>query len=167
MPPKPPADPAEVFSFAIGLERALRGLYGSVSQQVAEPDAKEALRQLADDELAHEKLLRSRYDSLGISSPPVEGLLFSLFQQGRETVRWTTSPPEAVRIALALEVRGEQFYASWTEKVSDPRAKEVLKFLTSEEVRHASILTTQYRSLTGEEPKIHPDDLTLIPWPDV
>ena len=167
MPLKPSAELGDILSFAIGLERTLRGLYASVSQDLPEPEVKQALTQLADDELGHEKLLRSRYASLGAPSPPGEEILFSLFQKGRDTVRWATSPLEAIKIALALEIRGEEFYASWAEKAPNPDAKDLLNFLASEEVRHAAILKDQYRSLANEEPTIPPTDSQIIPWPDI
>lgn len=169
---QPAFSPDDILSFAVAMERTLRGLYGSVSQDVAEPDLKEALRRLANDELGHEKLLLSHCPSLGVSSPPPPAtdywpLLLPILQKGRETTRWATSPADAMRIALALEVRGEQFYASWAKKTTDHDAKRTLDFLTTEEIRHAAILKTRYHSLTGQEPQILPEYINLIPWPDI
>jgi rubrerythrin len=137
------------------------------------------LRQLADDELGHEKLLLSHLSALGINSPPpderpepgtrqpAQQMLFNLFQKGRETARWATTATEALRIAFALETRGERFFASWAEKTTDKEGRHLLDFLTSEEVRHASILKERYRSLTGEDPQPFPEDYQRIPWPDI
>lgn len=169
---QPSFSPDDILSFAVAMERTLRGLYASVSQDVAEPDVKEALRQLAADELGHEKLLLSHYHSLGASSPPAPvtdhwPLLFPILQKGRETARWATAPADAITIALALETRGEHFYASWAKKTTDHDAKRTLDFLTAEEARHAAILKTRFRSLTGQEPQVLPEYVNLIPWPDI
>lgn len=164
---QPTSTPEDIFSFAVALERTLRGLYGSTSQDIREPDVKEALRQLADDELGHEKLLRSHFASLGVCSPPAEEILFSIFRKGRETAHWATSPTEALRIALALEIRGGKFYSRWAERTSDRDARGILDFLTSEEVRHAAIVRSRYRALTGAQPELLQEDFDLVAWPDI
>lgn len=186
MQTQPPSNPDEILSFAIALERALRGLYASISQEVSEPDLKKVLRRLADDELGHEKLLLSNFASVGASSPDlpstpfIRKTLFQIFQKARNTMRWASSPPEAIAFALAIEIRGEQLYSSWSQTVRQAHRPEpsrgkapaenatrTLDFLASEERRHASILTIHFRALTGRDPQVSPDFLNLIPWPEI
>jgi rubrerythrin len=52
----------------------------------------------------------------------------------------STSPAEAVRMALKQEVRARKFYEECAKVVSHPGAKKMFEFLAAEEHKHEDLI---------------------------
>jgi rubrerythrin len=79
----------------------------------------------------------------GRKTPPIDGSLSAvLFAR------------DALRMAIATERSGLEFYTRATRLTHDPRAKAVFKKLAAEEREHLSTLEKRYRELVVMDPRI-------------
>jgi Fur family transcriptional regulator, ferric uptake regulator len=61
---------------------------------------------------------------------------------------------DALRIAIATERSGMEFYGRGVKLVKDPRAREVFRKLATEEVHHLKTLEHRYQELLKEDPRL-------------
>jgi Fur family ferric uptake transcriptional regulator len=61
---------------------------------------------------------------------------------------------DALRIAIATERSGMEFYGRGVKLVKDPRAREVFRKLATEEVHHLKTLENRYQELLKEDPRL-------------
>ena len=61
---------------------------------------------------------------------------------------------DALRMAIATERSGLDFYSRGAELVQDTRARQVFKRLSSEETDHLDTLEARYQELLAEDPKL-------------
>ena len=61
---------------------------------------------------------------------------------------------DAMRIAIATERSGLEFYARGAKLVEDPRARQVFLKLATEEKHHLSTLETRYQELLSKDPQL-------------
>ncbi len=61
---------------------------------------------------------------------------------------------DALRIAIATERSGLEFYKRAASLTSDPRGRGVFQRLAAEEAEHLSTLETRYRELLAEDPQL-------------
>jgi Fur family ferric uptake transcriptional regulator len=61
---------------------------------------------------------------------------------------------DALRIAMATERSGLEFYSRASALTHDPRARRVFEKLASEEQQHLSTLETRYRELLRQDPQL-------------
>src|SRR5262249_59862339 len=59
---------------------------------------------------------------------------------------------DALRIAIATERSGLEFYTKAAAVTADPRGSRVFKRLAAEEKEHLSTLERRYRELTAQDP---------------
>jgi len=61
---------------------------------------------------------------------------------------------DALRIAIATERSGMEFYGRGVKLVRDPRAREVFRKLATEEVHHLKTLEDRYQELLKQDPRL-------------
>jgi len=61
---------------------------------------------------------------------------------------------DALRIAIATERSGMEFYGRGVKLVKDPRAREVFRKLATEEVHHLETLENRYQELLKQDPRL-------------
>jgi Fur family ferric uptake transcriptional regulator len=61
---------------------------------------------------------------------------------------------DALRIAIATERSGMEFYGRGVRLVKDPRAREVFRKLATEEVHHLKTLEGRYQDLLKQDPRL-------------
>lgn len=61
---------------------------------------------------------------------------------------------DALRIAIATERSGMEFYGRGVKLVKDPRAREVFRKLATEEVHHLKTLEARYDELLKQDPQL-------------
>jgi Fur family ferric uptake transcriptional regulator len=61
---------------------------------------------------------------------------------------------DALRIAIATERSGMEFYGRGVKLVKDPRAREVFRKLATEEVHHLKTLEDRYQELLKQDPRL-------------
>jgi Fur family ferric uptake transcriptional regulator len=61
---------------------------------------------------------------------------------------------DALRIAIATERSGMEFYGRGVKLVKDPRAREIFRKLATEEVHHLKTLENRYQELLKEDPRL-------------
>jgi Fur family ferric uptake transcriptional regulator len=61
---------------------------------------------------------------------------------------------DALRIAIATERSGMEFYGRGVKLVKDPRAREVFRKLATEEVHHLRTLEDRYQELLKQDPRL-------------
>ncbi len=61
---------------------------------------------------------------------------------------------DALRIAIATERSGMEFYGRGVKLVKDPRAREIFRKLATEEVHHLKTLEDRYQELLKQDPQL-------------
>jgi Fur family transcriptional regulator, ferric uptake regulator len=61
---------------------------------------------------------------------------------------------DALRIAIATERSGMEFYGRGVKLVKDPRAREIFRKLATEEVHHLKTLENRYQELLKQDPQL-------------
>src|SRR5829696_4910250 len=61
---------------------------------------------------------------------------------------------DALRIAIATERSGMEFYGRGVKLVKDPRAREIFRKLATEEVHHLKTLENRYQELLKQDPRL-------------
>src|SRR4249919_3183023 len=61
---------------------------------------------------------------------------------------------DALRIAIATERSGMEFYGRGVKLVKDPRAREIFRKLATEEVHHLKTLENRYQDLLKQDPQL-------------
>lgn len=61
---------------------------------------------------------------------------------------------DALRIAIATERSGMEFYGRGVKLVKDPRAREIFRKLATEEVHHLKTLEHRYQELLRQDPRL-------------
>lgn len=61
---------------------------------------------------------------------------------------------DALRIAIATERSGMEFYGRGVKLVKDTRAREIFRKLATEEVHHLKTLETRYQELLKQDPRL-------------
>jgi Fur family ferric uptake transcriptional regulator len=61
---------------------------------------------------------------------------------------------DALRIAIATERSGMEFYGRGVKLVKDPRAREIFRKLATEEVHHLKTLEDRYQELLKQDPRL-------------
>jgi Fur family ferric uptake transcriptional regulator len=79
----------------------------------------------------------------GRKTPPIDGATTEL-----------VFARDALRIAIATERSGLEFYARAAGLTSDPRGREVFQRLAAEEREHLSTLEARYRELLDQDPQL-------------
>jgi rubrerythrin len=124
------------------------------------PEAEALFRGLAEDEMAHESIIRTRLRALerdgewkpvSASEWPVEAeaAADAIFSPGRvgEGISDYTSELSALRMAYLIEKNAGAFYKKAAREAEDPTAKAMYEDLAEWERGHQEVLEKEYRFL--------------------
>ncbi|MGD2104768.1 MAG: ferritin family protein [Anaerolineae bacterium] len=147
---------------AIRIEQNGYRFYRRAAEETSDPNAKQMFEGLAQDEVAHESILRTRLKALeregawktvGEEEWPDEGVrgqAETVFSSGRpeDEVHDYTSDLSAVRMAFLIEKNAVEFYSKAARETSDPVGKEMYQDLADWEKRHQRMLEREYKFLS-------------------
>ena len=74
----------------------------------------------------------------------------------------TSAALEALKQALALEKRGQEFYTEAAARTADPKGKEMFGSLADDEVMHAEFIQRQVDALAKGEGWVLPDGVDQV-----
>lgn len=95
--------------------------------------------------------------------------LKSVFSNMRDTLKSVIQPEtddlEAIKIAMNIEMKGHELYKNGLKAASNPREKELYRFLAKEEIIHFEILKNTYNYLDNlDKWKAKEDDRGYDLW---
>ncbi len=114
-------------------------------------DEKEHLKRL-------EKLRQADASPLGaVGSEPgfkdVKTRLMSVFDEMKDELGAVVQPDDddlnALKVAMDIEKTGHKLYKAGSEEATDPKEKDLFKFLSKEEIIHYEILKNTYNYLSN------------------
>lgn len=146
---------------AIRIEQNGYRFYRQAAEETGDPQAKEMFEGLAEDELAHESILKRRLKALeeegawasvaaeewpGEHPGPGTEAIFSS-ERLDEEIRDYTSDLSALRMAYLIEKNAVVFYTKAARETSDPVGKAMYEDLAEWEKGHQRMLEREYRFL--------------------
>lgn len=142
------------------LEQQGQAFYREVAKKIKNPKGKKMFRQLAKDELMHERLIQREILSLikeGYwvelleTQGPACALVPNIFPQGREglekAVKADPTEVDAVLTGLDIENKSYDLYRTQAESVKDPKAQKLYEFLAGQERTHFDMLMANYEAM--------------------
>jgi len=143
-----------ILDMAIQLEERGREFYATASELVGHPGAKELLRELAEDEVAHADLFRrvqERGDYEALARGPVPEDL-RLGDTLVETDLGPASTPQDILItAIRMEQAAIDLYSAWLALYRGTDVETVIEGLVNEERRHKARLEALYHDVFLED----------------
>jgi len=148
-------------TMAMRIEQNGYRFYRRAAEETDDPKAKELFNGLAEDEIAHESILRTRLKALeqdGEWKPVAatewpdavpfegEGPIFSR-ERIEEGVRDYTSELSALRMAYLIEKNAVEFYTKAARETDDPVGKAMYQDLVDWEKTHQRVLEEEYEFL--------------------
>ena len=146
---------------ALRIEENGYRFYERAAQETEIPEARALFKGLAEDEVAHERIIRTRLDGLardGEWAPVTEEEwparddyeATSIFSPDRvgEKVSDYTSELSALRMAYLIEQNAVAFYSKAARETGDPTAKAMFENLADWERGHREVLEREYRFLS-------------------
>lgn len=147
---------------AMSIEQEGREFYLKAVQTTQDDKRRETFTTLADDEQKHYDLIKRQHDALThdskwIESPEVKPVEINLEQPlfpGRredfeKAITSKSTDWDALNFGLDIEIKSYGLYQKAALETSDPLARQILEFLTSEEKGHFNMLMMRYDSLFG------------------
>ncbi len=135
----------ELIGFAMQKEGGAAAFYQSAVDSVRNPAAKGMFRELAEEERKHRRMLEGlnvqslaamkteKIPDLKIS----DYLLDVTFEPGMNY-------QQVLTMAIKMEERSLRFYTGIAKRMVEPKARNLLEFLTQEEAKHKLRLETEY-----------------------
>ncbi len=148
-------------TMAIRIEQNGYRFYRRAADETQDPQAKALFERLAEDEVAHERILRNRLKALqedgtwvpvGEDEWPDDGLsavsspIFSP-ERLKEGIRDYTSELSALRMAYLIEKNAVAFYTKAAQETGDPVGAAMYRDLADWEREHQRVLEDEYRFL--------------------
>jgi rubrerythrin len=149
---------------AIRVEQNGYRFYRRAAEETDDPKGKQLFNSLAEDEEAHESILKSRLKALerdgewkdvGAEEWPGESPFTGedpIFSRERieKGVEDYTSELSALRMAYLIEKNAFEFYTKAARETEDPVGKAMYQDLADWEKNHQSVLETEYRFLADQ-----------------
>jgi rubrerythrin len=148
-------------TMAIRIEQNGRRFYRRAAGETSDPQAKELFDGLAEDEVAHERMLKTRLKALERNGTwitvredewPASGPhaaaepIFSPERLEAEVSDYT-SELSALRMAYLIEKNAVEFYSKAARETDDPVGKAMYEELAKWEREHQRVLEKEYRFL--------------------
>ena len=136
---------------AIELEKETFDFYTRAAHKTFNPEGKRVFNWLAKTEEAHYLKLTELYNSLYEGGRWVfyGGTTISLEPSEQGTsVTFDTDDHAALAIALEIEQRGVDYYATLLEQTTDPAGRTMLETLRQEEQDHIRVIRERLEHLT-------------------
>jgi rubrerythrin len=147
---------------AMQMERDGRGFYLWAAQNLQDADARQAFRNLADDEEQHFNLIRRQLDSLrgggrwvdvaeiGSSVVDLTRSLFPRKRMDRETaMKNVATEADALLFGLEIESTSYDLYRKAAADTGEPLGRRMFEFLAGEEAMHFDVLMMRYEKGFG------------------
>ena len=154
-----PIDTSQVLKVAIEMEKEGYKFYTENAKKISDEAGRAMFQQLAKDELDHQKLFETEYDSLtrtgkwrSMKQLPDSAFLKSHVFPSAEKVKKSQQKPnelKALDIGLELERRSYEFYYGEAQRTNEPDAKAMLNHIAEIEKGHISILEAEKDYLTN------------------
>lgn len=112
---------------------------------VHNPGAKQMLKELAAEEIAHKELLESLDlgDIQGQRPVGLDDLMITEFLAERKITPDST-PQDILIVAMQMEKSAYEFYSGLAKDIADPRIQQTFQWLAQEELKHKSLLERHY-----------------------
>ncbi len=149
-----PLTPKEILDIAIALEERGRVFYATAADLVRHPGAREMLRELAEDEIAHANLFRTvqerqDYESLATGQPPEDLRLADYLVAPSLTADAT--PQDILLTAIQMEQAAVTLYSAWLALYRGTDLETLIQGLVLEEQRHKARLEAAYHDMFLED----------------
>jgi rubrerythrin len=144
------------------LEQQGQVFYREAAKKVKNPKGKKIFRQLAKDEVAHEKLIQREilnlikegyWVELLETQGPACQLVPSIFPKGRaglkKAVDADPNDVDAIVAGLDMENKSYDLYRIEAGKAKDPAARQMYEFLATQERGHFDLLMANYESMVA------------------
>jgi len=143
---------AEALKSAIRAEEEGFNFYNMMAAKATNPEAKQKLERLRNDEARHKATLIDLYTNFvggEIGSLPENGTtpLSEAFQNDELTNM--KSEMQFIDLAIKTELSASKFYAKESELVDEQELKDIFKMLSEEEYIHFEVLQAERDALTG------------------
>ncbi len=143
-------DPAKLslmdaLDLAILIEDEAQGRYEEFTAQMEQhrtPEAAQFFRHMAGNEAKHGQALAARRRERFADAPRVVSAaqLFDVEAPAYDAVRAFMSPRQAMRAALAAEVKAHAFFASALPSIQDADVRALFQELCDEELEHQALV---------------------------
>ena len=147
-------------TMALRVEQNGYQFYRRAAEETDIPEAQAFFRGLADDEVAHESIIRTRLQALErdgewkpvdasewpVHAEPPDGAIFSA-ERVEEGVSDYTSELSALRMAYLIEKNAVAFYSKAAKETEDATARAMYEDLAEWERGHQDVLEKEYRFL--------------------
>lgn len=160
-----------ILSFAMRMEKDAEDFYSYYMDKAKSNTTRELFRELAGMENQHYNILKSRFDKLGFTEPPlaISWVVDNSFASKDPHVLTDNSSIAGdaeselsdlsiIRMAYLIENDFSLFYKHAVEAVDDTETKKLLNELSAWEDGHRSMFREKYQSLL----KKHWSDITSI-----
>lgn len=139
----------DALQIAINAEIKAYNLYRDMREKVANAGTKAMLKELADMELGHQRLLenivkKEQYRKLG-ENVPQESRGIADFLVAAE-LQQNATPQDAIIFAMKEEEKAFNFYHSMGEQFTGTELEQVFSKLASEELGHKQKLEAEYET---------------------
>lgn len=153
----------DALDVALGNEMKEREFYLANAKRTSNPLGKEMFQQIADDELEHYERLRELHVQwekkeqwpetlpLKVKGTAVKNVLDKVIKSHESMPPGDDDDLKALRVAIAFEAKGVEFYRHLSEIVSDPREKKFFELLSDIEQEHYTSLKETEELLTDPE----------------
>jgi erythrin-vacuolar iron transport family protein len=152
----------DALDIAIIIEEEARDRYEELAEQLEQhrtPDAAKFFRAMVKNESKHAVQLQTHRKKV-FGQAPVKvdrSIVPEVETTDYDEARAFMTPHQALRVALANEVRAHNFYAGALKKVKDAKVKDLFKELVQEEKEHQTMVKNAIAKLPRED-KSNPDD---------
>lgn len=146
--------PQEILDLAAQMEERGKAFYATAAEVVEHPGARQLLKELAEEEVAHLALFRDLaeredYASLAKGRPP-EDLRLADYLVATD-IGPNSTPQDILVVAIKLEDAAVKLYSQWLEIYRGTAVQTLLEGLVQEEQRHKARLEALYHDLFLED----------------
>lgn len=145
----------DIFEFAMQMEKDGEQYYRELAGKVKNDGVKRILGMLADDEVKHYNIVSAmRKGAPEMPDSPVLKNSKNIFEEIKGTktdLDFDDSHKEALKKALEIEEKSEDFYAEKAGEVDNEAHKTLFKKLADEERRHVHLLDHMIEFVTKPE----------------
>ncbi len=141
----------ELMDLAIKAEEESYEFYKRASEITKFANVKDLLLELANEELKHKDILISLKKGKMVFKEEYLDMKLSDHLPKRETIDENSSLQDVLQVAISRERKEYEFYKSLEDKITDNDTKNVLEFLSKQELSHKARLEKIYDEMIYRE----------------
>jgi rubrerythrin len=135
----------DLFGIAIKAEIEAQEMYTKISTHTKNFVLKEKMRFLASEEKKHERILRGLFKQRFAGAEPViPGETVAPVPGWRPEEEGKVS--DVLKAAMQTELDAKVFYEAMAERITEPKAESILKYLAAMEQTHYHMLETEHNA---------------------